>query len=325
MKKVLFGIVVGLIVGGAATWLALRPSAAEKPAEEKPAGLEIAAGSGAVSKQVEAAGLKIAAPATASLTPEVTGYGRVLDPAPLVALLADIETARAAATASGKEFARVQKLHAQDGNASVQALETAEAAMQRDRAQLAAAQAKLLAGWGKALTSRPDLSRLTRALAAGEAALVRIDVLPGDAPTTAPKTARVAALATEGEAHEVEVLGVAPSADLQAQGTGYLALWSSGPLPAGTALRATLAAAGEPRKVLVLPRSALVRHEGGVFIYVQTNEGGFERRLVTTGAALPAGIVIPDGVAENDKVVVTGAQQLLATELLGAAGGAGGD
>ena len=71
----------------------------------------------------------------------------------------------------------------------------------------------------------------------------------------------------------------------------------------------------------MLPRGAFVRHEGGVFVYVQTEQGGFERRLVTLGAALTNGIVVATGVEANDKVVVTGAQQLLATELLGSAGG----
>lgn len=323
MKKVLIGIVAGLLVGGVATWVALRPRDTAKPEEAAPS-LDISTGRAAISKQLAAVGLKFAGPETVQLTPEVKGYGRVLDPAPLVALLAEIETARAAATASEKELTRVQQLHAQDGNASAQAVETAEAAAQRDRVQLAAAQARLLTGWGQAFVHQSDLAALVRALAAGEAALVRLDLLPGDAPAQPPPVARVGPLAREGEGREVEVLGLAPGADPQVQGTGYLALWRSAPLPAGTALWATVAA-GEPRPVLVLPRSALVRHEGGVFIYVQNAEGGFERRLVTTGPALPAGIVIADGVAAGDKVVVTGAQQLLATELLGSAGGTGGD
>jgi hypothetical protein len=247
----------------------------------------------------------------------------VLDPAPLVALVSEIEAARVAATASEKEFARVQKLHSENANASAQAVETAEAAMQRDRTQLAAAQARLLVGWGRALTRQADLAALLRALAAGDAALVRIDVLSGEAPAQPPAVARVGPLANEGPLHEVAVLGVAPSADPSAQGTGYLAVWRTDPLPPGTALRAVLPAVGELKNVLVLPRSAFVRHEGGVFIYVRTAEGGFERRLVTTGPTLESGIVVTDGVAAGDKVVVTGAQQLLATELLGSAGGTG--
>jgi len=63
-----------------------------------------------------------------------------------------------------------------------------------------------------------------------------------------------------------------------------------------------------------------VRHAGGVFIYVQKDDGGFERRLVTLGPAMPSGFVIAEGVEDKDKVVITGAQQLLATELLGSAG-----
>ena len=322
MKKLLIGILAGLIIGGGATWLFLRPSEPRQP-EEKAATIDISTGSAAVTKQLEAIGLKYAAPETVKLAPEVQGYGRVLDPAPLVALVAEIEADQAAATASEKEFTRVQKLHNENANASAQALETAEAALQRDRMQLRSAQARLLIGWGKDLTHRTDLAALIHALTAGDAALVRIDVLSGEAPAQPPPVARVGPLANEGELREVAVLGVAPSADPQAQGTGYLALWRANPLPPGTALRAVLPAAGGPKSVLVLPRSAFVRHAGGVFVYVQTAGGGFERRIVTTGATLAAGIVVAEGVAAGDKVVVTGAQQLLSTELLGSTGDTG--
>jgi len=323
MKKVLLGILAGLILGGGATWLILRPHATDQP-EEKPSSPDITGGHAIAPKQAEALGLKFAAPETIKLAPEVQGYGRVLDPAPLVAVIGEIETARVAANASDKEFARVKKLHAENANASAQALETAEAAMQRDRMQLRAAQARLVIGWGKALTHRADLAAIIHAVAAGEAAVVRIDLPSGEAPAQPPTVARVGPLANAGELQEVAVFGVAPSADPQAQGIGYLALWRTNPLPPGTALRARLATTGEPTDVLVLPRSAFVRHQGGVFIYVQTKEGGCARRLVTIGSELPAGVVVTEGVAAGDKVVVTGAQQLLATELLGWAAGAGG-
>ena len=68
------------------------------------------------------------------------------------------------------------------------------------------------------------------------------------------------------------------------------------------ALRVTLTAPGDPQKVLVVPRSAVVRHQGGTFVYVQV-EHGFERRLVTLGTALPGGIVVQEGVAPTDKIV----------------------
>src|SRR5262249_13156582 len=121
------------------------------------------------------------------------------------------------------------------------------------------------------------------------------------------------------------VIGNAPTADPQIQGPAYLALWQNAPLAPGTELRATLPGPGPAQDALVAPRSAFVRHEGGVFVYVQTGTGGHERRLVTLGASRPDGIVVTEGVAAGDKLVVTGAQQLLATEVIGSAGGGDSD
>ena len=56
----------------------------------------------------------------------------MLDPAPLAALVTGLATAGAAYTASSTELARLKTLEGQ-GNASVRALQTAEAAAQRDR------------------------------------------------------------------------------------------------------------------------------------------------------------------------------------------------
>lgn len=321
MKKILAGIVLGLVVGAAATWLAFHQSPTAAPEEKTPA-LDITTDSAAITKQLAAIGLATASPETATLTPEVKGYGRVLDPAPLVALVAEVETARATLAASDKEFARVQKLYADNANASGQAVETADAAVQRDRTALNSARARLIASVGPALADTADLGKMVAALEDGRA-LARIDVPSGDTPADAPKIIHVG-LVAGGEMFDATVLGPAPTADPQVQGAAFLVLLRDHVVPAGAVLRASVPAPGEPQKALVLPRGAFVRHEGGVFIYVQTEKGGFERRLVTLGTPLASGIVVATGVEEKDKVVVTGAQQLLATELLGSAG-AGGD
>ncbi len=318
MKKILAGILLGLVLGGAVTRLVLRQPPADKP-EEKAPGPEITPGSAAVTKQLAAMGLAVASPEAASLTPEVTAYGRVLDPTPLLALNADLATAQATLTASEKEFSRVEKLHADNANASAQAVEAAEAAVQRDRATVDSARARVVATVGRDLAAPADFSRLIAALADGHA-LARIDV-PADEPAAAaPKTARVGLLAG-GDLFDATILGPAPTADAQVQGTGFLALLGEHALPVGAALRATVPGPGEARQVLVLPRGAFVRHEGGVFVYVQTDQGGYERRVVTLGPPLAGGVVVSDGVEQKDKVVVTGAQQLLSTELLAATGG----
>ena len=320
MNKVIPSLLIGAVLGAAGAWLALSHGAA--PAPEAPAPkIDISTDRAAIARQLAAAGLAYATPTPVTVTPEVKGYGHVLDPSPLIGLEAEIEADQAAADASSRELARLERLHAENDNASVQAVETARAAARRDDVQLAAARSRLLAGWGGALAQTADLPSLIHAVAAGDAALVRIDLLSGDAPPRMPATAQVSPLTGSAPPAEVALLGPAPAADPQSQGVGYLAVWRDHPLPPGTALRAALATSGEAEKGLELPRSAFVRHDGGVFVYVQTAAGGFERRLVTLGRALPDGIVVATGLEAGDKVVVTGAGQLLATEILGSTGG----
>ncbi|HTL66080.1 MAG TPA: hypothetical protein VL200_00320 [Lacunisphaera sp.] len=315
MKKIFVGVVIGLVVGSSVSWLALRhpavesagPAPAKNPERSRPA----------------VAGLKFATPEVTQLAPEAPAYGRVLDPAPFLAALSEVDAAQAAATASNQEFQRVKKLHADGANASMQAVEAAEAARRRDQVQLAAAQARLLTAWGPALAGRTDRRGLARDLASGQAALVRVDLQPGDSPATAPTGVRVAPLADDTALQAVELLGPATTADPQAQGRGYLALWRGGPAPIGTVLRAMVTLPGDARPALVVPRSALVRHAGAVFVYVQKAGGACERRIVTLGTALDRGVVVTSGLAAGDQIVVTGAQQLMAAELLGDTGDEG--
>ena len=268
-------------------------------------------------KDDAAAQFAVALPKTVSIQPEIHGYGRVVDPAPLVSALAEVETARAVLNASAKEEARVRKLHDENSNVSARTLETAEAALRRDRVQLSAAQGRLLAGWGTGVARSFGLQKLLNDLKSGDIALVRIDLMPDADIREAPVGASVGALARDGHLHEVELVGPAPNTDPSLQGAAYFAVWHKPSLPAGTMLRSVLTLPGEARKVLVVPRSAFVRHEGKVFIYVKQANGSFEHRVVTPGRALDGGVVVEVGLKADDQVVVAGAQQLLASETIG--------
>src|SRR5881396_3297555 len=72
-------------------------------------------------------GLLVTHPEAAQLSPELKGYGRVLDAAPLAALMTELASAQATGVASSNELARLKTLTDQ-GNASTRALQTAEAA-----------------------------------------------------------------------------------------------------------------------------------------------------------------------------------------------------
>ena len=320
MNKAVVGLLAGLALGAGATWFALhRPDGAapakvdapaEKPKEkENPLHLNAA--------KRTAAGITLAKPTTTTLAPEVNAFGRVLDAAPFVALVAEVETAKTSLAASEKTATRARELFNAGANASAQTLETAEAAAARDRVALASARARLIAGWGRKLADSA-LKTIGSGLESG-AALVRIDVMTGDAPAADLKKASVG-LAGGSETFEAEILGVAPVADAQLQGASFLGLVTGRSLPVGAALRATLAGHGEAATVLVVPRSAVVYHQGSAWVFVLGEEDTFERKIVTLGRSTGDRVAIASGVEDRDQLVVTGAGQLLSAELQ--AGGA---
>jgi hypothetical protein len=320
MKKVVIGIIAGLAIGIVATRLMLHPGAApakaaapaapaEKP-KENPLHLNAA--------KREKTGVTLAKPTTATLAPEVTAFGRVIDTAPFAVLVAELETARAAQSASEKDAARVKKLFEAGGNASAQAVEAAEAAAARDHAALASARARLIAGWGRKLADDADLGLLVDALEKG-GAVARIDLLPGDAPAAELKKISVGLLGG-AEMFDAEILGPALVADPQMGGVGFLASIKGRTLPVGAALRATLAGPGDAAAALIVPRGAVVYHQGSAWIFVLGEEDTFERKVVTLGRTVGDGVVIASGLEENEQVAVTGAGQLLSAELQ--AGGA---
>ena len=323
MKKTLLALFAGLALGAALMWVALHGHDA-KEAHAEPEKKEEAKHDGALhwtKEQQAAAGVTTAQPKAIEVQPELKAFGRVLDASTLSLMLGDIDVAQSALEASAKEFERVQSLRANGENASARAVEAAEAAVKRDRALLALAQSRLVAAWGPALAGRGDLAALAAALLHQKAALVRVELLPGESLGGTPKSVRLAALTSDASAVEAEVIGVAPSADPQNQSPAFIALLRTNGPPPGALLTAFVPAGGAAEKGVLLPRSAILRHDGEAFVWLQTGDDKFERRRVELGRALNNGILALSGVAEGDRVVVTAAQQLLSEELK-AAGGA---
>ena len=274
-----------------------------------------------LSREMQAsAGLQTAPLQTAEWKPEVKGFGRVLDPAPMVTGLFDIDAAQAALTASSKEHARIAVLFGQNQNASLQALETAEAAMKRDQLLLASARARFVTVWGRNLAARNDLPALAQSLTSLQAALIRIDLTPGQSWEPTP-TARVAALMAADKLSEAEFVGAAPSADPQTQGLAFLFLLRTNAPAPGTAMTGFLSSSGAAESGWRLPQSALVRHEGSVWFYTQTGDETFERQMIKLERRLAEGWFVAEGVEATNKLVVIGAQMLLSEQLKGAGGG----
>jgi hypothetical protein len=327
MKKIFIGIIVGLFAGGVGVWLLLHKSEHESEEEKeavKPESYVRHTTNGESFLQLDEkarqnAGLKIAVLVEAELAPEIKAFGRVLDPSPLTASLMEMATTQAALEASGKEAERLKVLFAQGQNASARALETAEAIVKRDRIAMEGVQLRLLTTWGKPIVEHPNLDVFIRSLAAQENSLVRVDVSASVKMERPPIAARLALLSAPDAPVAAEFLGGAVSTDPQTLGRGFLFLVKGQALGVGVPVNAWLSFPGKPEKGVILPREAIVRHEGEAFVYEQTGPDTFARKAVELHHPLTAGW-FTDELKAGAKVVVSGAQQLLSEELKGEGG-----
>jgi len=331
VRRTLWGVAFGVVVGALGAWIALRPAAHPAPEEKKSEGAE-ASSPAVVKRSAEGAviqldpatrdriGLQATALAQTQLAEELRGVGRVLDPSALAVPFYERESARTALEVAEKEYQRVGALQRGSANASQREFEAASAALERDRAAFDSAQARLVSVFGPELVARRDeLASLVRALVAREVAVARIDLPVGDPPSARPTGARVAALGDEeAEPKDATLLGPAPDADPVTQGRGFLVRIEHMPWPPGTALVGFLTLGDHPRSGVLVPRSALVRYEGRTFVYVEHPDNTIERRPVEIAQMTGDGAFIPAGLAAGEQVVVVGAQQLLSTELAGA-------
>ncbi|HEX5399225.1 MAG TPA: hypothetical protein VFY06_09270 [Verrucomicrobiae bacterium] len=257
-------------------------------------------------------GLQTAMLPAATLPPEVKAYGRVLDSAALVSLHNDVVTAEAALQASKPEYERLKKLSAQD-NASVHALETAEAQMKHDRGALVTAEAQIAAASTTAVLKAS--ADFFQSLAEQKSVLVRLDVPVGESVAAAPMSAQLQ-LPGAGQSVAADFVGHAATTDPQEQGVGYILLVTNTPsaLTPGLAVTGFLQLPGETLHGVVVPDDAVVRSDERAWFYVQTGDTNFSRREITLNQPAPGGWFMTNNVAPGDRVVTVGAQTLLSEE-----------
>jgi len=327
VKQAILLIILGAAIGGGAVWMAKRGEAA-KPAAAEPAAAAPDEAKTTITHDTNGcvvigmsdemqgdAGIVVANPAAAQFSPEIKGFGRVLDPSPLSALMTELASDLAAYAASSNELARLKTL-APTGNASPRALQAAEAAALRDQLAAQSVRDRLVLAWGKAVAARNDLPAFILALAVQDVALVRVDLLAGEPLKSPPTGARIVTLSADSA--DAELLGTAPGVDPQIQGRGFLFLIKPNALRLlpGQGVTGYLKQPGEPLAGVIVPREAVVRTEGKGWIYV-LNAGGesLTRKEIPLDRPTETGWFVTTGVSASDHVVVTGAQILLSEEL----------
>ncbi len=298
--------------------------AAEKAADDEPSGIHIkqeADGKVVLSIDDETQGnmgLKVALPEAVQLGPESIGHGRVVDPAPLVALLTELASAQAAYNVSSNELARLKTLAGQ-GNASTRALQTAEAGALHDQLAVQSAKDRLALSWGKVLEGQSDLPAFIQSLTSLSMVMARIDLPAGETLKAAPVGARMVTLS--GGSVAAEFLSAALNVDPQTQGEGFMFLVkpNASRLLPGEALTGHIQMAGEQLAGVIIPREAVVRTEDAGWVYVlHGNAEDFTRTKIPLDHPTETGWFVTNGVAATQYVLVTGAQTLLSEELKGA-------
>jgi hypothetical protein len=277
----------------------------------------------------EALGVVSAEPAKAKSPSVRVAFGRVLDPTPLVTLDSDLGSAEASLAASRSEYERSQKLLAAGENTSRKAAESAEAQFRADEIKATGLRRQALLQWGEAAAAENSASRreFAEALVRGDAALVRVDLLPGDALSDSPRAAKLVVLGREQQPIGTTQITPAADADPRTQAQGFI-LRVEKPafaLRPGMALTAWLELDGKVREGFLVPRSAILRHDGRTWIFVQEEEGKFARKAIALDSPMEEGWFIEareGGVAETDKIVTIGAQAILSEEMKAAGGGA---
>lgn len=313
------------LAGGALLWS--YRSHHERPAVEEevvPDGQEEKAPTHEVKLSAEAqgrAGLDFAHPSAAEFSPEITVFGQVLDPSPLAALVGELEVADAAFEASKTTVERERGLFAQQQNVSRKVLDASEAQYRADEARRRALNRRLLLEWGKSVADldAADREALVDSLGQMESVLVRADVPPGKALSECPLSARIYLTGHDAEAIEAKTISPAVIVDPKIQGQSFLLNAPHPPLAmrSGAAVVARLTLPGEKEHGFLLPRSAVVRHEGKGWVYVKEGGDTFERREVSLEHPMGDGWFVASGYAAGDDLVVTGAQTVLSEELKG--------
>ena len=260
----------------------------------------------------ERIGLKMEPPAPAQWRPQYEAIGNVADPLAFAAAAIDFESARAAAAASQADFERTKVLAAQS-NSSPKALETAQAAAARDALAVASARAKFTGDWGEHLAVQMNLTDLAGKLQGAELSLVKLSLPVGVFPNPLPQHATVFLFGAETNSVEADFaddLHVVPATQTQT-----LLFSANKKLPPGISVTAQLRTSGEPVSGVTVPASAVLRHQGLGWVYIQTATNRFQRVEIPLDRLTGAGWFVSDNLSATNRIVVSGAQTVLSTEL----------
>jgi hypothetical protein len=266
-------------------------------------------------KEIESMGIVVTAAVATSHAPETAGFGVVSPHEVIAQAVAELVTAAATERQSRAALARTQHLTGTPGAMPADAQESAERQATVDQAALLLAQRRLTASFGQNPPWKNDVgSPILRALAGGEAKLVRVTFPLGAMGDEIPVALRLAHInaGTAGKSWLSTAIWNAP-ADATVPGKSFFALLKGSNAGEGERLLAW-APVGSPEAGVLIPVSAAVIRDSKYWCYVERKPGVFVRTELDTSIPLADGYFVKDGFAAGDKIVTASAGLLLARE-----------
>jgi hypothetical protein len=270
--------------------------------------------------QQQAVGITLVHPRKATAAAHLDAYGEVLDVSSLISDAGHVASARAAQRAADMEAQRLEQLYRNGADASLRALESAQAAAVEARTQAQSAQAVFVLQWGP-LARQPEAARsaLIQALIAGHTALVRAD-LPGR--VHLEELPHSATLSLDGAPTVARVLGPLPRSAAGSQSVGLLLELDHPPVGLGAGARIPVALLGAASNGVIVPDAALLYGEQGVYVYRQLAQPGAGGKLQFAPVAVrllqSAGDAwLVAGLDDDDLIVANGAGVLWSLQGLG--------
>jgi hypothetical protein len=259
--------------------------------------------------QQEAVGIRIEAPRPMTSAPGIDAYGTVLDPLTLLTDAQRIESTRATAAAASADATRQESLYRDGAQASLKALQTAQAQSIEANALSQAAVLAFRQQWGPlADLGAAQRRALLSALAQGQRLLVRADV-PGR--RLGGAIARDAVVDVDGVHVAARVLGALPRTDVQSQSSGWLLEIAHAPEGFGPGARAPVRLQVSAVRGMLVPAAALIYAEQGAYVYRQLKGDKIDTFRYESVAVRPLTRLgdawLVDGLARADQIVVQGA------------------
>ncbi len=279
---------------------------------------------------LELAGLTTQALKQVDFFPEVKGYAKVIDLRQLLNFRADYnrvqaELSLAAVTekAAAKELARLRKLNKGSGSVAIKNVhyaeadwEAAKAGSQGLRYQLEDVKDLARQTWGDEIASwvlTPNSKVFERLLNRKDSLL--LVTLPLSA--TLPEDITIIRVSRDelrDHARKAYLVAPAVASDLAVQGETYYFKTETGKLRSGMHLEAWVPKSNATIRGVFIPQEALIWYGGEPWVYLELAEGHFKRLAVGEHEVTAGGVIVETGFAENDVIVVSGAQVLLSEE-----------